>query len=119
VIAHASVYDHEARDGLRVLIMRRWPRGIPKAQVDVWLKDAAPSPELLQAFRRGLVEWEDFERQYRAEISEERPAVLGEIRDLERQHGTVLLLCFERIPPQKHCHRLVLVEMLHTMRSVR
>jgi uncharacterized protein YeaO (DUF488 family) len=113
------VYDRDEHDGLRTLIMRRWPRGIPKGQVDVWLKDAAPSVDLLDAYRRGLVGWGEFEQWYRAEISKERPAVLDEIRDLERQHGKVRLLCFERIPPQAHCHRLVLLELLRTLRSVR
>ena len=32
-------------DGVRVLVDRLWPRGLPKARaaVDLWLKDLAPS----------------------------------------------------------------------------
>lgn len=38
----------EASDGARVLIDRLWPRGVKKdvAEIDLWLKAAAPSPEL-------------------------------------------------------------------------
>jgi len=28
------------------------------------------------------------------------------MRDLEREHGTLTLLCRERIPPSTYCHRL-------------
>ena len=48
-----------------------------------------------------------------AEILEQRPEVLDELRRLEREHGTVLLLCFERIPPREHCHRLTLIALLN------
>jgi uncharacterized protein YeaO (DUF488 family) len=36
-------------DGLRVLVDRLWPRGLSKerARVDLWLKDIAPSDDLL------------------------------------------------------------------------
>lgn len=37
-------------DGLRILIDRRWPRGLSKAEaaLDEWAKDIAPSTELRQ-----------------------------------------------------------------------
>ena len=37
-------------DGLRILVERLWPRGVSKqkAQIDLWLKDLAPSTELRQ-----------------------------------------------------------------------
>jgi DNA-binding HxlR family transcriptional regulator len=36
------------------------------------------------------------------------------LRELEREHGTLTLLCHERIPPSEYCHRLALVELLAT-----
>jgi len=113
VISHGSVYDRDRddRSGWRVLIMRRWPRGVRKDQVDVWLKDAAPSPVLLQAYHHEGLLWAQFETRYRAEMLA-RPAVLNQIRELERVHGEVRLLCYERIPPEEHCHRLVLQDLL-------
>jgi len=113
MIEHASAYDPVAdRKTLRVLIMRKWPRGIKRSAVDVWLKDAAPSTELLQAYNKAGLPWQEFAERYREEIVEERPHVLDEIRKLEREHGTLTLLCHERIPPREHCHRLLLADLL-------
>jgi len=92
--------------------MRQWPRGIRKDQVDLWLKCAAPSRALLDEYNHAGLAWDDFARRYRAEILEERPQALDELRWLEREHGTVTLLCHERIPPAEHCHRLVLEDLL-------
>jgi uncharacterized protein YeaO (DUF488 family) len=100
-----------------VLIMRRWPRGVRKSQVDVWLKDASPSIELLEAYHHQGLPWSTFERRYRTEMLEERPQVLDDIRGLEREHGEVRLLCYERIPPEEHCHRLTLIDMLRQART--
>ena len=76
MIRTASIYESPAdNDGLRVLIMRYWPRGVRRERVDVWLKDAAPSTELLKAYTHGGLSWSDFEAGYRAEMRS-RPQVL-------------------------------------------
>jgi uncharacterized protein YeaO (DUF488 family) len=115
-----SIYSRDAtpaEQGLRVLIMRIWPRGVRKDRVDVWLKDAAPTRELLDGYHHKGVSWADFETAYRREILKQRPQVLDELLKLEREHGTVTLLCFERIPPEEHCHRQTLMAMLEEKRS--
>jgi uncharacterized protein YeaO (DUF488 family) len=46
MIRHASIYEAKERsdgDGLRVLVMRQWPRAVRKEQIDVWLRDAGPT----------------------------------------------------------------------------
>lgn len=114
MIRDASIYDRKLAfdsPGYRVLVMRKWPRGIRRDAVDAWLKDAAPSPELLDAYHAGLP-WSEFERQYRAEMIEHRPEVLEALLDLEREHSLVILLCHERIPPDEHCHRQALLDLL-------
>ncbi len=113
MITHASVYD-PPREGttLRVLIMRLWPRGIKRSAIDVWLKDAAPSVELLRSYNKEGLPWEEFAARYRQEILEERPHVLQQLADLAREHGALTLLCHERIPPHEHCHRLLLTDLL-------
>jgi uncharacterized protein YeaO (DUF488 family) len=114
VIREASIYDRKLAfdtPGHRVLVMRIWPRGVRRSAADTWLKDAAPSRELLEAYHAGLA-WEEFERQYRAEILQQRPHVLEALHDLEREHELIWLLCHERIPPDEHCHRLVLKQLL-------
>ena len=115
MIRHASIYEARERspeDGLRVLVMRQWPRGIRKDQADVWLRDAGPSRELLQAYQQGKLPWKEFEQRYRLEMLQERSWILDRLRHLEREHGVLTLLCHERIPPSEHCHREVLVDLL-------
>jgi uncharacterized protein YeaO (DUF488 family) len=114
VIREASIYDRKLAfdtPGHRVLVMRIWPRGVRRTAADTWLKDAAPSRELLDAYHHGL-SWAEFERRYRGEILEQRPHVLQALRGLEREHEIIWLLCQERIPPEEHCHRLLLKELL-------
>src|ERR1051326_6092420 len=119
VIREASIYDRKVgfdAPGHRVLIMRLWPRGVRRDVVDAWLKDASPSRELLDAYHAGL-SWSEFEQRYRAEILDERRHVLDTLRGLEREHQLIWLLCHERIPPETHCHRLVLKAMLEATPS--
>jgi uncharacterized protein YeaO (DUF488 family) len=113
-IRHASIYDPtlEKEDGFKVLIMRYWPRGVKRERVDLWLKDAAPSAELLKAYAKDGLPWEEFAERYREEITQERPHVLEELRRLQREHGTLVLLCHERIPPHEHCHRQLLASLI-------
>src|SRR5438552_3481872 len=108
----ASIYDQELTPGWRVLVMRYWPRGVRRERVDVWLKDAAPGAELIRAYRHQGLAWDEFEGRYRAEILNERPGVLDELKRLENEHGELVLLCSERIPPDEHCHRSTLIELL-------
>ena len=115
MIRHASIYESKEcadGDGLRVLVMRQWPRAVRKEQVDVWLRDAGPTRELLQAYQHGELPWEEFERRYRHEMLEDRTWVLDRLRHLEQQHGALTLLCHERIPPAEHCHRQILADLL-------
>jgi uncharacterized protein YeaO (DUF488 family) len=115
VIHTASVYDPPQPPdvaGWRVLVMRYWPRGVRRDRVDVWLKDAAPSAGLLRAYQHEGLAWAAFVERYRDEMQRERPAVLQQLRALHTEHGTLTLLCHERIPPHEHCHREVLADLL-------
>jgi uncharacterized protein YeaO (DUF488 family) len=65
------VYEKPAKqDGVRVLVERLWPRGLTKqeANIDLWLKDAAPSSELRKWFSHDLTKWEEFKKRYFAEL---------------------------------------------------
>jgi len=61
-----------ARDGYRVLVERLWPRGVRKTdlQLDAWLKDVAPSPELRRWFGHDPARWNEFAARYRRELRE-------------------------------------------------
>ena len=43
----------DSADGHRLLIMRRWPRGIKKTAVDSWEPNLGPSLPLLNDYRQG------------------------------------------------------------------
>jgi uncharacterized protein YeaO (DUF488 family) len=57
-------------DGLRVLVERLWPRGVSKqkAQIDLWLKDLAPSTELRKWYGHDPARWPQFRKRYWAEL---------------------------------------------------
>ncbi|MGV3489080.1 MAG: DUF488 domain-containing protein [Tuberibacillus sp.] len=60
----------ETEDGFRVLVDRLWPRGIKKekANIDLWLKNIAPSPELRKWFCHDPEKFEDFKARYLEEL---------------------------------------------------
>lgn len=70
-VRNARIFDKvPASEGVRVLVMRRWPRGLSREAIDIWLPDAGPSFELLSYYRAGLVSWEEFLTRYTEEQQE-------------------------------------------------
>jgi uncharacterized protein YeaO (DUF488 family) len=64
-------YDRASRDdGVRYLVERLWPRGIKKTelQLDGWLKEVAPSPELRKWFGHDPAKWPQFRQRYFTEL---------------------------------------------------
>lgn len=57
-------------DGFRILVDRLWPRGIKKekANIDLWLKEIAPSDSLRKWFNHEPERWEEFKKRYRKEL---------------------------------------------------
>lgn len=105
------IYDETADDdGCRVLVDRLWPRGVSKerAQLDLWLKEVAPSPPLRTEFAHMQERFADFRAAYEAEL-ESNPAV-GTLRELAAEHGKVTLLFGARDPETNHAR--VLLEFL-------
>jgi uncharacterized protein YeaO (DUF488 family) len=72
----------DAADGIRVLVDRLWPRGLPRAraQIDLWLKEIAPSDTLRRRFHGDHEHWEDFKSAYYAEL--EQPPAQSAVRPL-------------------------------------
>jgi uncharacterized protein YeaO (DUF488 family) len=99
--------DASPEDGRRVLVTRLWLRGFKKERADLWLKDAGPSRELLDAFHSGLA-WAEYAQRYRAEMAA-RPEVLARLRELASE-GTVTLMC--SCHDEERCHRSLLREVL-------
>lgn len=93
MIQTKRVYDKpEKSDGFRILVDRLWPRGLTKerAQVDLWMKQIAPSDALRKSFHE-TEEWPEFEKRYRAELTDKKD-LFAEIRKLEKRHKRVTLL---------------------------
>ncbi len=57
-------------DGMRILVERLWPRGLTKerGQIDLWLKDVAPSAELRMWFAHDFNKWDQFRARYEQEL---------------------------------------------------
>jgi uncharacterized protein YeaO (DUF488 family) len=99
-----------AADGVRVLVMRYWPRGIRRERVDVWLRELAPVIPLLRSYLDGAITWAQYQPRYRAGLRRpEAQAALLEVRRLARQ-GPVTLLC--GCPDPRRCHRTLLQKHL-------
>jgi uncharacterized protein YeaO (DUF488 family) len=86
-------YEPPARsDGYRVLVDRIWPRGVTKdeLEVDIWLKDVAPSTALRKWFGHDPKKWDEFRRRYAREL-EPHAAALRQLVDRAKS-GRVTLV---------------------------
>jgi uncharacterized protein YeaO (DUF488 family) len=65
-------------DGLRILVERLWPRGVSKqkAQIDLWVKEFAPSPALRQWYAHDPARWPQFRQRYQTELKAHGDTVL-------------------------------------------
>ena len=78
------IYDDPADDdGIRVLVDRRWPRGVSKAraELDEWCTDVAPSDELRKWYGHAPDKFIEFRSRYLEELADpERAAALRHLR---------------------------------------
>lgn len=121
--------------GASILVMRKWPRtrGFNRFSVDYWLPDLGPSLILLEAYRKGDIDWPAFAERY---IAEQRSATtcrvvryangkqindysvpispIQYLRRQESENGLVTVICWEDTENQepKKCHRHLLVAMM-------
>jgi uncharacterized protein YeaO (DUF488 family) len=92
-VAIKRAYDPPSPgDGFRVLVDRIWPRGVKReeANIDLWLKDVAPSTELRKWFGHNPAKWRGFEDRYRAELA--GGSGFDELLAVVRQHKRVTLV---------------------------
>lgn len=87
----------DANDGERILVDRLWPRGLSKerAQLNLWLKEVAPSTALRVWFGHDPDKWKGFEAKYRIELQNNNDPV--KVLAAKAKAGTVtLILCRTR-----------------------
>ena len=80
-------------DGFRILVDRLWPRGMTKekADIDLWMRDVAPSTGLRKWYHHDQRKWDQFYRKYDRELGH-KPNLLDKIEEYERECGTVTLV---------------------------
>ncbi|HEX6922996.1 MAG TPA: DUF488 domain-containing protein [Bacillales bacterium] len=110
MIQMKRVYEEVSdQDGRRVLVDRVWPRGVSKekAQLDEWMKEVAPSPDLRKWFGHRQERFEAFKESYEKELAEstERQEAVEKLRDWEDGQTVTLVYAAK---DQEHNHVVVL-----------
>jgi uncharacterized protein YeaO (DUF488 family) len=105
-IVTGSVYHPPNEAYPRLLVMRRWPRGIAKGAVDQWERELAPANELLEDYRSERLPWDAFASAYRTQVLA-RAELLDWVVRMASTTG-VVLLCSTHDP----CHRDLLAELV-------
>jgi uncharacterized protein YeaO (DUF488 family) len=89
------IYDEPTvDDGVRVLVDRRWPRGVSKvrADLDEWCREVAPSDALRRWFDHVPDRFEGFRSRYLEELEDpERASALRHLRAIAAQGRLTLL----------------------------
>ena len=111
-----SIYaDSDPEDGTRILVMRRWPRGVKKDRIHEWIPDLGPTAELMKAYLSKRVSPAEFFKKYRQEMAD-RPELLKEMA-VRAKKETITLLCWEK--QDEDCHRHVLKELIEAISKPR
>ena len=106
-----------ASDGLRVLVMRLWPRGIRKTAIDLWLKELGAEINNLRAWNAGRLDWPEMRERYLAGLKQ--PAAAAALAELEAraEQRTVTVPC--SCKDESRCHRGILKSLLRPSFPVR
>ncbi|GLV53851.1 hypothetical protein KDH_07020 [Dictyobacter sp. S3.2.2.5] len=107
------VYEEKGPDdGTRVLVERLWPRGISKekAQIDLWLKEVAPSNDLRRWFGHDPERFTEFCHRYEKELdADEAKAGLEKLSELAQKGPVTLVFATHDV---EHSSAMVLRDML-------
>jgi uncharacterized protein YeaO (DUF488 family) len=94
MIKTKRIYEPSAEeDGFRILVDKLWPRGVKKeeAEIDVWLKELAPTDELRKWFSHDPQKWEEFKKKYEKQLATKKE-LLHRIKRMEKEKGNITLL---------------------------
>ena len=112
------IYENsENEDKYRVLVDRLWPRGISKerADINIWLKDIAPSNKLRKWYSHDINKWPEFKTKYLEEIQEKKD-LIKQLNIMEKFNDTVTLLCSAK--DEDHNNAVVLLELLNQPQKI-
>ena len=97
------IYEAPAEaDGFRILVDRLWPRGVKKeaAQLDAWLKDSAPSPDLRKWFDHDPEKFTAFKERYEEEMLTNPPTAAAVAEILKQLEATDVTLVYAARDPE-------------------
>jgi uncharacterized protein YeaO (DUF488 family) len=112
------VYEPSSpQDGARILVDRVWPRGVTKeeAALTLWLKEVAPSTELRKWFGHDPARFDEFRRNYRAEL-DANPGAIKQLLGFVKAGRTTLLYGAK---DEVHNQARVLADYLNDARASR
>lgn len=106
-----TIYDGATPDdGVRILVMRLWPRGVRKDAADEWLKELGTSLPLIREWKGGRIEWAEFRERYLTEVDLPEKRVLIAALAERSKEETITLLC--SCKDGRRCHRSILKELI-------
>jgi uncharacterized protein YeaO (DUF488 family) len=119
IIKTKSIRDlKKDTDGIRLLVAR-YPGRVKRTHYDIWYPALAPSEHLLRKWKKREITWENFESEYRKEIScsVNARAHLDTLREISKSVTNpnpdfVTLLCFEA-ERNPHCHIHILKNIIN------
>lgn len=116
MVALKRIYEPiTPEDGVRILVDRRWPRGLDKADapIDHWEKAVSPSAPLQRWFGGRRSRWAQFRMEYALELDTSREN-LTRLRTLAKDHRLTLLSAARDL---EHSGAAVLREILLSSRA--
>ena len=93
-------------DGERILVERLWPRGLTKAKanIDLWMKEISPSPQLRKWYSHDVAKWSEFQKRYRQELKGHNV----EVAELRKKSKAAVVTLVYAAKDEEHNSALVL-----------
>ena len=109
------IYDKGLPEGYRILVDRLWPRGMSKvrANLDLWAKEIAPSPELRKWFGHDPEKFSEFQTKYLDEINN-NPYTKEFLKSIREALQTQDVLILFSAKDTEHNDAVVLMDYLNS-----
>ena len=105
------IYAEKTKDdGYRVLITRYYPRGVKKTHFDDWIRELAPSRELLKQYKERKITWKIFKKNFVKEMNDKESVEKLQMLSTQAKKKPITLLCYEQ--NNRDCHRHLVQDLL-------
>jgi uncharacterized protein YeaO (DUF488 family) len=92
------------------LITRYYPRGVRREHFDKWVRELAPSKDLLEEYKNGDLDWKKFQLTFKEQMrTAESKEILSSLADIAKNRN-VTLLCYEK--NEENCHRHIVQNLI-------